>query len=97
MTDPHDAIDDALRGTPYLDDGSFTDGVMKKLPPRAPRRRGAVLALAGVAAGLLGAAMLGEPLTAAAVLLSASSVTGLLLGGAVLVATAGVLLRTARH
>jgi hypothetical protein len=96
MTDPHDPIDDALRGAPYLEDGSFTDGVMRELPPRAPRRRGAVLALAGVAAGLLGAATLGEPLAAAAVLLSATSVTALLLGGAALVAAAGILLRTTR-
>ena len=96
MTDPHDPIDDALRGAPYREDGGFTEGVMRALPPRAPRRRGVVLVVAGVAAGLLGAATLGEPLADAAVLLSATSVTALLLGGAALVAAAGILLRTTR-
>jgi hypothetical protein len=96
MTDPNDPIDDALRGTPYLDDGSFTEGVMRILPPRTPRPRRAVLVVAGVASGLLGAATLGEPLAAAAVLLSATSVTALLLGGAALAAAAGILLRTPR-
>jgi hypothetical protein len=53
--------------------------------------------VAGVAAGLVGAAALGEPITAAAALLSASIITGLLLGGAARAVTAGYLLRTVRQ
>ncbi len=96
MTDPHDTIDDALRGSPYLDDGNFTNGVMGALPPRAPRRRGAVLLVAGVAAGLLGAATLGEPLAAAFVAIGATGTAGVLFLGTALAAGAGALLRWAR-
>jgi peptidoglycan/LPS O-acetylase OafA/YrhL len=96
MTDPHDAIDDALRGSPYLDDGKFTDGVMGALPPRAPRRRGAVLLVAGVAAGLVGALTLGEPLASAALALGTTGAAGVLLLGTALAAGAGALLRRAR-
>jgi hypothetical protein len=97
MTDPHDPIEAALREPAYLDDGKFTDGVMGALPPRQPRRRrGAVLLAAGVAAGLLGAATLGEPLAAALLALGTAGAAGVLLLGAALAAAAGALLRGAR-
>ena len=96
MTDPHDPIEAALREPAYLDDGKFTDGVMGALPPRQPRRRGAVLLAAGVAAGLLGAATLGEPLAAALLALGTAGAAGVLLVGAALAAAAGALLRGAR-
>jgi len=96
MTDPHDPIEAALREPAYLDDGKFTDGVMGALPPRQPRRRGAVLLAAGVAAGLLGAATLGEPLAAALLALGTAGAAGVLLLGAALAAAAGALLLGAR-
>jgi hypothetical protein len=96
MTDPHDPIEAALREPAYLDDGKFTDGVMGALPPRQPRRRVAVLLAAGVAAGLLGAATLGEPLAAALLALGTAGAAGVLLVGAALAAAAGALLRGAR-
>jgi hypothetical protein len=96
MTDPHDPIEAALREPAYLDDGKFTDGVMGALPPRQPRRRVAVLLAAGVAAGLLGAATLGEPLAAALLALGTAGAAGVLLLGAALAAAAGALLRGAR-
>jgi hypothetical protein len=96
MTDPQDPIEAALREPAYLDDGKFTDGVMGALPPRQPRRRVAVLLAAGVAAGLLGAATLGEPLAAALLALGTAGAAGVLLLGAALAAAAGALLRGAR-
>jgi hypothetical protein len=96
MTDPHDPIEAALREPAYLDDGKFTDGVMGALPPRQPRRRVAVLLAAGVAAGLLGAATLGEPLAAALLALGTAGAAGVLLVGAALAAAAGALLHGAR-
>jgi peptidoglycan/LPS O-acetylase OafA/YrhL len=96
MTDPQDPIEAALREPAYLDDGKFTDGVMGALPPRQPRRRVAVLLAAGVAAGLLGAATLGEPLAAALLALGTAGAAGMLLLGAALAAAAGALLRGAR-
>jgi hypothetical protein len=96
MTDPHDPIETSLRGSAYLDDEKFTDGVLDALPPRQPRRRGAVLLVAGVAAGLVGAFTLGEPLSAAAVAFGTTGAAGVLLLGAALAAAAGALLRGAR-
>ena len=96
MTDPHDPIEAALRDPAYLDDGKFTESVMGALPPRQPRRRAAVLWAAGMAAGLVGAFTLGEPLTAAAVALGTTGAAGVLLLGAALAAAAGALLRGAR-
>ena len=97
MTHPADPVEAALRDADYLDDGTFTDGVMGALPPRRPRPRTAVLLVAGVLAGLVGAATLGEPIAAAVVALGASTATAMLLGGAVLALAAGVLLRAARE
>ena len=97
MINPADPVEAALRDSAYLDDEEFTDGVMGALPPRRPRPRGAVLLVAGVVAGLVGAATLGEPITAAVVALGASTGTAMILGGAVLALAAGVLLRTARE
>ena len=96
MNHPHDPIDAALRAPAYLEDGDFTEGVMRALPPRRARPRGRVLLVAGLLAAGVGAATLGEPLAAAAVVLSASSLTGLLLGGAALTLTVGALLRATR-
>jgi hypothetical protein len=96
MTDPNDPIEAALRDSAYLDDGGFTDGVLGSLPAPAPRRRGAVLLVAGVAAGLVGAFTLGEPLAAAAVAFGTAGAAGVLLLGAALAAAAGALLRGAR-
>ena len=97
MTNPADPVESALRHSAYLEDETFTDGVMGALPPRRPRLRSAVLLVAGVVAGLVGAATLGEPITAAVVALGASTVTATILGGAVLALAAGVLLRAARE
>lgn len=96
MSHPHDPIETALREPGYLQDGDFTEGVMRALPARRARPRGAILLAAGALAAGLGAATLGEPLAAAAVVLSASSLTGLLLGGAALTLTVGALLRATR-
>jgi hypothetical protein len=96
MNDFHDPIEAPLRDTPYLDDGGFTEGVLETLPPRRPDRRGAILLVAGAVAGAVGAAALGEPIVAGAVVLSATGVTGLLLGGAVLALATGALLRAGR-
>ena len=96
MTIPADPVEAALRDSAYLEDETFTDGVMKALPPRRPRPRGAVLLVAGVVAGLVGAATLGEPISAAVVAFGASTATAMLLGGAVLALAAGALLRAAR-
>ena len=97
MTHPADPVETALRDAAYLEDETFTDGVMGALPPRRPRPRAVVLLVSGVVAGMVGAATLGEPITAAVVALGASTATATLLGGAVLALAAGVLLRTARE
>jgi hypothetical protein len=97
MTNPADPVEVALRDSSYLEDQAFTDGVMRELPPRRVRPRGAVMLVAGVVAGLFGAATLGEPVTAAVVALGASTATATILGGALLALAAGVLLRTARE
>jgi hypothetical protein len=96
MTHPHDPIDAALRAPAYLEDDHFTDGVMAALPPRRARPRAPVLLVASLVAAGLGAATLGEPVAAAAAVLSASSGTGLLLGGALLTLALGAFLRAAR-
>ena len=97
MINPADPVEAALRDSTYLEDETFTDGVMGALPPRRPLPRAAVLLVAGVLAGLVGAATLGEPIAAAVVALGASTATAMLLGGAVLALAAGVLLRAARE
>ena len=97
MTNPADPVEAALHDSAYLEDETFTDGVMGALPPRRPRLRGAVLLVAGVVAGVVGAATLGEPISAAVVALGASTATAALLGGAVVAAAAGALIRTARE
>jgi hypothetical protein len=89
MNDPHDPVEASLRDAPYLDDGGFTEGVLEALPPRRPDRRGAILAVSGVAAAILGAATLGEPLTAAVLALGAGGASGVLLLGAAVAAAAG--------
>ena len=96
MNDPRDPVEAALREAPYLDDGGFTEGVLETLPPRRPDRRGPVLLAAGLAAAALGAATLGEPLTAAALALGTGGASGVLLLGAAVAAAAGALLRSAR-
>ncbi len=96
MNDPYDPVETALRESPYLDDGTFTEGIMGALPPRRQSPRGAVLVVSGIVAGVVGAATLGEPVTAAVILLGATSTTGVLLGGAVVALAAGALLRATR-
>ncbi len=96
MTDPRDPAEEALRDAPYLDDGGFTEGILETLPPRRPDRRAAVLLVAGMAAAILGAATLGEPLMAVSVALGAGGTAGVLILGAAAAAAAGALLRSAR-
>jgi hypothetical protein len=96
MNSPPDPVDAALRESPYLEDGSFTDGVLGALPPRRPSPRRAIRAVAAVAAGLVGAALLAEPLAQAALALATSGASVALLGGAIAVVTSAALLRAAR-
>jgi hypothetical protein len=91
-----DPVESALRDAPYLDDGAFTAAVLEALPRRRAVPRRALLGLAALAAGLLGAVALGEPLAEAALALGASGGTALLLGGALLVLTGAALARAGR-
>jgi hypothetical protein len=94
---PPDPLEAALRESPYLEDGSFTDGVLRALPPRRSPPRHLIRAAAAVAAGVVGAALLGEPLAQAVPILVASGAPVVLLGGAIALIASFALLRTARE
>jgi hypothetical protein len=96
MNESNDPLELALHEAPYLEDAGFTDGVMASLPPRRAGRREAVLLAAGVAAALVGAVTLGEPLTAAALALGTGGVAGVLLLGTAAAAAAGAVIRAGR-
>jgi len=97
MNGPNDPVEDALRGPAYLDDGDFTNAVMAALPPRRRPLRGPVLVGSGIAAGLLGAVLLGEPVVAAGLALGTGGVAGAILLGTALAAAAGALAWSARQ
>jgi len=96
MNHPPDPLDAALRENPYLEDRSFTEGVLRALPPRRSPPRRVIRGLAAVAAGLVGAALLGEPITQAALVVAASGASVAFLGGAIAVVASVALLRAAR-
>lgn len=96
MSQPTDPLDAALRESPYLEDRSFTEGVLRQLPPRRSPPRRVILALAAVAAGLVGAVLLGEPITQAALVLTASGASVAFLGGAIALVASVALLRATR-
>ena len=96
MTHPTDPLEAALRESPYLEDRSFTDGVLRALPPRRSPPGRAIRAVATVAAGVVGAALLAEPLAQVAMALATSSASVALVGGAIAVVASAALLRAAR-
>jgi hypothetical protein len=96
MNHPPDPLDAALRESPHLDDGTFTEGVLGALPPRRSPPRRAIQFAAAVGAALVGAALLGEPLTQAALALVAGGASVALVGGAIAVVASAALLRAAR-
>jgi hypothetical protein len=96
MNHPPDPLDAALRESPYLEDRSFTEGVLRALPPRRSPPGRVIRALAAVAAGVVGAVLLGEPVTQAALALATSGASVALLGGAIAVVASVALLRAAR-
>jgi hypothetical protein len=96
MNHPPDPLDAALREHPYLEDRSFTDGVLRALPARRSPPRRAIRILAAAAAGLVGAVALGEPIAQAALALAATGASVAFLGGAIAVVASVALLRAAR-
>ena len=96
MNHPTDPLEAALRESPYLEDLSFTDGVLRALPPRRSPPGRAIRAVAAFAAGLVGAALLGDPLVQAGLALAAGGASVAFLGGAIAVVAAVALLRAAR-